>query len=395
MEFTTAYVMETKSERNLHDPSRTRITETNYQSGGFAQRPIRLSRKVTTQSTGQVQMTYYNQTVGQRQVDVRLKPGMGLVGFNSANAAAEIDSYTYMLMEGGKMAGMVMVSGAGADTQWGTTDDLVSSYTVRGEEHGTHRLTASYRAATPVAVNPLTIAALKAAPGFTMRRATLGFFEVVPPSNAPRLKKQIQFTSFGANNKMDIDMSGNKAQPFDDVIDEYVVYEYNGQHGARSARKEYEGANLTLTEADTLTGYRVYKTANDPSFGNAVGMLRVGEITYSSVPPGTASVAISPQVEDTLLVKEIELNFYCKDTTTFSGGAYESFEIEARPVGGVPALLNGGAMKNSTFPDATVESYLAPTDSNIGNCSIPPDAAKLQAMGLTFQIRDINTNKKF
>lgn len=389
LEFTTAFVVETKSEQNLPVGSPNyRKTETTYQDNGTGQRPTRLTRVVTsgTQST----VTLYNQTLGDRTgVEVRLNQGQLTLPSSNQMDDIVVSRYTLPVRDTkGKLAASITYKGRGLDNRWGTADDLASSFTLRNEDHLTHRLTSSFKAtaAAGTAISAATVAQLlleKTKPAaWESSGASLGFFEI--QATRPRLIKEIRFATLGANKELNIDINGNKEAGSDDVINEYRVYQYN-QHGVRSARKEYENAaGLTLNEtsdAASLSGYRVYKTANDQlAFGNATGMLRVAEITYSGV------TAQNITNEDSLAVKDYEMNFYCRPNVL--DGAYEKYEIEVKPNG----TTLGGNNTNTTFPNAQVEAYLAPNGTN---CNTVPNASYLSGMGLLGAIQDIAENMRY
>ena len=407
LEFTTAYVVETKSERNVHLSTTSpeyQLTKTEYKNNGNGQRPTR-DYQMTSQGSQPATYTYYNVNLGSRTgVDIRLQTGKTDRPNTIQNDDTVVRSYTLPVKNAaGKVVAAIIYKGRGGDGQWGTSDDLASSFTLRNEDHATHRLNSSYKAtATAGTLIPIVSEeALKAAVATTnspweSSGASLGFFQT-QPSGAPRLLKQIRFSSLGANKELDIDANGNKKATSDDNIREYQVYEYN-EHGSRSARKEYTApesgatgtSGLSLNETtDTafLTGYRVYKTANDIAFGNAVGMLRVAEITYAS---GNFS---DPLKENDFAVKDYELNFYCRQTA--NEGAYEKYEIEVKPTG----TVLGVTMPNSQFPNAAIEAILAP---NSTNCSPPPNTPVktaitnlITSVGLTGTVQDISENTRF
>lgn len=393
--FTTAFVVETKSERSLpslNNPN-YRLTETQYEPNGTGQRPKRVYRKET--KNNQATYTLYNQTLGDRTgVDVRLNPGVPNTSFNSTQTDDTVVSrYTLPVRDtAGKLVGAIIYKDRGRDLKWGTADDLASSFTLRNEDHATHRLNSSFKAkaASGTSIPTVSLAALqaaKASPDWESSGASLGFFQI-QTSGAPRLMKQIRFGSLGANKELDIDASGNKKPSSDDVIRDYHVYEYTGLHGSRSARKEYTspetGPGLTLTESsdlESLSGYRVYKTATEAQyFGNAVGMLRIAEITYAS--GNFANIAL----ENSYSVKDFELNFYCRQSA--GDGAYEKYEIEVKSIDGT---LGGGA-QNTEFPNVQIEQKLGPQS---GNCSLAPTQATVTGIGLTGTLQDIDENTRF
>jgi len=377
VEFTTAFVMRTERERNLNNDDRYRKSSYSIGTDFTTGRPIRIQRIDSDNKTTDTRMTQYNVSVGNsgRSGDIRYVK----------NSASEIDRYSYRLIENGRMVATVNFNAAGDDGLWGTEDDLISSFTVRGEDHGAHRLTTSYRAADAVAVSPLALNALKANTSFSVSRASLSFYDM--SNGQPRLSKSIRFRNFGANGIMDINMQGNKTSVFDDDIDEYQVYEYDPVHKTRLARKEYEAEdNLSLNfdGTDILSGYRIYRTASAAA-GNAAGMLRIAEVTYRDA--GNDGLwynvdGFSPNAEDDNNVRDYELNFYCNDALY---GRYEKFEIE------VDAESDNRISNGSTIN--TLLASLEPTLLNYCQSAKPT----LSGLGITGDdtLEDIDTSEIF
>lgn len=372
MAFTTAFVVETETERNIEQKS---TNPQRYRKSNFTYvesiDPVTGARKVVrdtrldTDSNNAAKLTKYNSAVGGRFADVRYVDSNG----------STIDRYSYKLPGAGNVT--VVFDGPGGDGQWGLgNDDTIRSFTIRHSQHGTHHITESYRASSASVQEPqvLTLASLKALVnnGFEMSGANLMFMEA-GPSGAPRMKKSIRFRNYGDNGVMDIiGANGNANLGSDDNVREYQVYDYDPVHGTRIGRTEYElddavAGSFTLDEKrDTPTSYRIYRYASDNVFGIAKGMLRVAEVTYSN--PGSDLAWYYDPVkwpnaqinaEDDNAIREIELNFYCNDQTA---GLYEKYEVEVK-LNGVVGI---GAYSNVTQFLAAKESTLA------NNCFTTP-----------------------
>ena len=185
------------------------------------------------------------------------------IEYKVAAGAQTIDRYRADIKNAaGLVTAHVTYTGPGVDTQWGSADDTVGSFTDHAHQHVNpkHWITQSFR---PVGTAPVTWNGSFNDPNFQSRGTQLRILD-----DFQRTLMQVSYASVGTNG-IDLDATGNP-KPVDDVVRAYTRVERDAG-GVRLAEWSYSDDNATpaiegagpdgvfFTTDDVPTNYQTYE----------------------------------------------------------------------------------------------------------------------------------------